>query len=369
MWDILKNKVSNFISKIKKDKEEKEMPPKEDSHEEIKEEIKEIKGKIPKTEKKEPENKIEPPKEKKPSKEKKKKPKKLLGLKEKVVKAVLRKVKLDKAKVEELADDLEIDLIQSDVHPDIAMELVEKLKEELTKKEFKDPEKEIKETIKEIFYKEVFEGMPKLDIVSFVKECDKPCKILFVGPNGAGKTTTIAKIAHKLQNSGLNVVISASDTFRAAAIEQAEEHGKRLGIKVIKHQYGADAAAVAYDAIKHAEANNIDAVLIDSAGRQETNRNLMRELEKMRRIIQPNLVLMVLEATAGTSIFKQVEEYNNAVKVDGIILTKIDCDAKGGASLSIYKLTGIPIYFIGRGQKYEDLEEFDGKKLLDEIIE
>ncbi len=463
MWDILKNKVSNFISNLtnkeedsekkeeiaeeipeekvdqekidekeenkegeeeaqedkvneekKKDSEEEEEhieekvkvgpnkttelsggsqegPIKEEVKEEIEviekerkvdEEIKESEGSKEETPKKPgreitEEKKVEDAREekkqflgflKKPKKEAPKR-KSLVGIKEKIVKAVLRKVKLDKNKVEELADELELELIQSDVHPDIAMKLVERIKEELPKREFEDPDKELPQAIGEIFYEETFKNMPSLDIIDYVRNCEKPCKILFVGPNGAGKTTTIAKIAHKLmKEGGFKVVISASDTFRAAAIEQAEEHGKRLGVRVIKHQYGADAAAVAFDAVKHAEAKGLDAVLIDSAGRQETNKNLMRELEKLRRIIKPDLTLMVVEATSGSSIFSQVEEYNKIVPLDGIILTKIDCDAKGGASLSIYKETGIPIYYLGRGQKYEDLEVFDGKKLIEEII-
>ena len=169
-------------------------------------------------------------------------------------------------------------------------------------------EEEIKNDLKEIFEKEVFTNYPKINVLETVMNTDiKPYKILFVGPNGAGKTTTIAKFANMIKKNGKKVVISASDTFRAAAIEQTEEHGRRLDVKVIRQNYGADAAAVAFDAIKHAEANGIDVVLIDSAGRQDNNTNLMRELEKIKRITKPDITIFIGEAI-------EVTHYTNKLK-------------------------------------------------------
>jgi fused signal recognition particle receptor len=206
------------------------------------------------------------------------------------------------------------------------------------------------------------------DIIEFVKSKPRPVKILFVGPNGAGKTTTIAKFAHFLKKSGFSSVLAASDTFRAAAIEQSAEHAQRVGIPVIKHQYGSDPAAVAFNAIKYAEAHNIDVVLIDSAGRQETNRNLIEELRKVSRVANPDLKIFVGEGIVGNAAVSQVAQFNEAIKLDGVILTKVDCDAKGGVVISIAKATGIPILYLGIGQGYDDFIPFDPSFVLSKIF-
>lgn len=294
-----------------------------------------------------------------------------VGITEKITKTLFRKIKLNKNKVNEITEELELALIQADVHPEIAMEVCEKINEKLSKSEYSSNnlEEEIKNDLKEIFEKEVFTNYPKINVLETVMNTDiKPYKILFVGPNGAGKTTTIAKFANMIKKNGKKVVISASDTFRAAAIEQTEEHGKRLDVKVIRQNYGADAAAVAFDAIKHAEANEVDVVLIDSAGRQDNNTNLMRELEKIKRITKPDITIFIGEAIAGNSLYQQVETYNGIVKLDGIILTKVDCDAKGGTAISIYRESSIPIIYLGMGQKYEDLKLFEPSDIIDNII-
>jgi len=294
-----------------------------------------------------------------------------VGLTERITKTLLRKIKLNKNKVNEITEELELALIQADVHPEIAMEVCEKINEKLLKSEYSSNklEEEIKNDLKDIFEKEVFVNYPKINVLETVMNTDiKPYKILFVGPNGAGKTTTIAKFANMIKKNGKKVVISASDTFRAAAIEQTEEHGRRLDVKVIRQNYGADAAAVAFDAIKHAEANGIDVVLIDSAGRQDNNTNLMRELEKIKRITKPDITIFIGEAIAGNSLYQQVETYNGVVKLDGIILTKVDCDAKGGTAISIYRESKVPIIYLGMGQKYEDLKLFEPKDIIDNII-
>lgn len=345
-----------------KTKVEKEIKP------EIKEEIKKEEKKIEPEIKKEieiPKPKTEMPKKNDENVKVK------VGITEKITKTLLRKIKLNKNKVNEITEELELALIQADVHPEIAMEVCEKINERLLKSEYSSNklEEEIKNDLKEIFKKEVFTNYPKINVLETVMNTDiKPYKILFVGPNGAGKTTTIAKFANMIKKNGKKVVISASDTFRAAAIEQTEEHGKRLDVKVIRQNYGADAAAVAFDAIKHAEANGIDVVLIDSAGRQDNNTNLMRELEKIKRITKPDITIFIGEAIAGNSLYQQVETYNGVVKLDGIILTKVDCDAKGGTAISIYRESKVPIIYLGMGQKYEDLKLFEPKDIIDNII-
>ncbi|MEM4235717.1 MAG: signal recognition particle-docking protein FtsY, partial [Candidatus Anstonellaceae archaeon] len=195
-----------------------------------------------------------------------------------------------------------------------------------------------------------------------------PFKILFVGPNGAGKTTTIAKIADLLRKKGYRVVISASDTFRAAAIEQIEQHCDKIGVKLIKSKYGADPAAVAFDAIKYAQGNKYEFVLIDTAGRQNTNLNLIDELKKIVRVSKPDIKIYVGESIAGNALIEQIQTFNNAIGIDFAILTKLDCDPKGGTALSLTYSTKIPIVFFGIGQGYSDLKEFDANWLVNKII-
>ena len=201
-----------------------------------------------------------------------------------------------------------------------------------------------------------------------VKAKGEVAVVLFIGPNGSGKTTTIAKLAKQLQDRGITAVIAAGDTFRKAAIEQAQMHGDRLGVRVVKHAYGADPTAVAFDAIAHAKANNIACVLIDTAGRQETNYNLVKEMEKMDRVLAPHLKIFVGEAIAGNALVEQVKKFNAAVKLDGIILTKLDCDAKGGGALSIAFETKLPVLFVGVGQEYSDLKPFDAEWIVDNVF-
>jgi fused signal recognition particle receptor len=196
----------------------------------------------------------------------------------------------------------------------------------------------------------------------------EPYIILFLGPNGSGKTTTIAKIAKRLRDEGFSSVISASDSFRAAAIEQAVHHGEKLGVKVVKHSYGADPTAVAFDAVAHAKANNLDVVLVDTAGRQETNFNLVKEMEKMNRVLKPDLRVFVGEAIAGHALVEQVKTFKEKVGVDAIVLTKLDCDAKGGGVFSIAFESKLPVLFVGVGQEYADLRDFNADWLVDNVL-
>lgn len=210
-----------------------------------------------------------------------------------------------------------------------------------------------------------------VDLVNLVekkKVCGEPFIIIFVGINGTGKTTTIAKVAKYFMRLGYSVLIAASDTFRAGAIEQLEQHAHRIGAKIIKHQPGADAAAVAYDAKQHARAKKINVVLIDTAGRMQTNKNLMDELRKIFRVVKPDMSIFVGDALTGNDAVEQAKTFDDMVGIDGVILAKADADAKGGAALSIPFATGKPILFLGVGQGYDDLVEFHPEWFIEKLL-
>jgi fused signal recognition particle receptor len=191
---------------------------------------------------------------------------------------------------------------------------------------------------------------------------------MFVGINGTGKTTTIARIAHRLKKMGLTPVIAACDTFRAGAIDQLEVHANNLAVKLIKNQPGSDPASVAFDAIEHAKARGKEVVLIDTAGRMQTNTNLMDEMKKMKRVAKPHMVIFVGDAWVGNDAVDQATAFNDAVGIDGVVLTKIDTDAKGGAALSIAHAINRPIFFVGTGQGYEDLQPFSRRWMVERIF-
>ena len=205
-------------------------------------------------------------------------------------------------------------------------------------------------------------------VQSFLDKGDAPVVVMLVGVNGTGKTTTAAKIAHRLQSNGLSVIAAAGDTFRAGAIQQLESHCENLGIRCVSSQRGGDAAAIARDAIESAKAKNIDVVLVDTAGRMQNKTNLMKELEKVRRVANPHLVLFVGDALAGNDAVDQARMFQEMMRFDGAVLSKMDTDAKGGAGLSIAFATGRPIVFAGTGQGYDDLLQFDPDWLLDEMF-
>jgi len=210
-----------------------------------------------------------------------------------------------------------------------------------------------------------------IDILEIIKENkkDNETTILAIfGPNGAGKTTTIAKLTQYLIDNKISVVIGAGDTFRAGAIDQISKHCKKLGVRIIKQDYGSDPAAVIYDTIQHARAKNIDVVIADTAGRLQTNKNLMRELEKIVRVAEPDLNIFVADALTGNDAAMQAGEYDRMVGIDASILTKVDADPKGGAALSVVYATKAPIIFIGVGQKYSDFKPFDSQWFADSII-
>ena len=207
-----------------------------------------------------------------------------------------------------------------------------------------------------------------VDLASEKKSSGEPFIVMFVGINGTGKTTTIAKVTRRLLDNGFTVVLASGDTYRAGAIEQLEEHARRLGVLVIKHRYGSDAAAVSFDAVQHARAQGVDVVLIDTAGRMQNNRNLMDELQKIKRVVQPDFTVMVLDSLIGNDAVDQAKTFNKHIGFDAAVLTKVDADAKGGSSLSVAYLTGKPIIYVGVGQEYGDLQPFEASWFTEKVL-
>jgi fused signal recognition particle receptor len=272
--------------------------------------------------------------------------------------------KITAQQFDELFWDLEVALLENNV----AMEVIEKIKADL-KETLVDkpiPRNNVEGTILATL-KASLQGLfvaPDIDLLKMTK---KPLIICFVGINGSGKTTTIAKIAHLFKQHGKDVVLAAADTFRAAAIDQLQLHADKLGVKLIKHDYGADPAAVAFDAIKHAEATKKDAVLIDTAGRLHSNINLVDEMKKIVRVAKPDVILFIGESITGNDCVEQAKQFNDAVGINGIILSKADIDEKGGAAISVSYVTKKPILYLGVGQEYGDLKKFDPKALLESL--
>jgi len=280
-----------------------------------------------------------------------------------------REVYLDEKDLEEPLWELEMGLLESDLALSVSEAVVESVKKQLT-----GTTKRIGSNTGEIVeaaLKKAIQDIVSANIIDFdeyVEQIEKPVHIVFVGINGTGKTTSIAKLTHRLLKSDHSVVLAAGDTFRAGAIDQLGIHASRLGVKMIKHQAGADPAAVIYDAVQYAKAHKIDFVLSDTAGRMHTNLNLMSQMEKICRVSTPDLIIFVDEAVAGNDAVERAAQFNDAVPIDGSILTKIDADAKGGAAISIAYITGKPILFFGIGQHYEDLKKFDPEWFMDQLF-
>lgn len=206
------------------------------------------------------------------------------------------------------------------------------------------------------------------NLVNYIQTHNRPVKILFTGVNGTGKTTTVAKIGAYLKKQGYTVVIGAGDTYRAGAIEQIGVHAERIGIKIIQHQEGADPSAVLFDAVQYAVSHKIDVVLADTAGRFHTKSNLMNQLEKIRRVMKPDLVVYVDEAVAGNDAIVRAAEFDRTVGADAVVLTKADMDSRGGAAISIAHTIGKPLMFLGTGQGYEDIMPFDPVQVVEELL-
>jgi fused signal recognition particle receptor len=269
--------------------------------------------------------------------------------------------------------DLQLQLIGNDVSVEVAEQFCSKLKKQLIGTEaprFGDKSNIVRSALQEALENVMIcdNNFDFLKLVEGSFRRDEPFIVIFIGINGTGKTTTIAKIAYLLKKKGYSVVLASGDTYRAGAIEQLEEHGRRLGVRVIRHKYGSDAAAVGYDAVEHARAQGVNVVLIDTAGRMQTNRNLMDELKNVKRVVQPHLTIIILDSLIGNDATEQAMKFNQHIGFDAVILTKVDADAKGGSSLSVSYLTGKPVIFIGVGQDYEDLLPFDVEWFAEKLL-
>ena len=382
MFKFLKEKLKGALTKISKDVEE-EVP--DEVVELPKEEKKEVKKttpkKKPKKEKKEPKKEVEKKEEKEEKKgflskifkkkevEKKEEKEELEGeekkgffakLKEKVVTKKISTEKFDK-----LFWELELALLENNVAVEVVEKIKTDLKEDLVDKPINRVEvstiilKSLKKSIEELL------KIPTEDLVEEIKKKkEKPYIIAFIGVNGSGKTTTIARMTHLLQQKKLSCVLVAADTFRAGAKEQLKEWATKLKVQVIAHDYGADPAAVCYDGIQYAKKQKVDVVLIDTAGRQHSNVNLIKQMEKIMRIAKPDKKIFVGESITGNDVVIQAKAFDQSVGIDGVILTKADVDEKGGATISVSYITGKPILYIGIGQQLGDLEPFDPEKII-----
>jgi len=284
----------------------------------------------------------------------------------------ITKTELKESKLEPILWELKLLLLENDVAYSVAERLCSTVSASLNGMEigrFKDIEKLVTESLREAVAEVLqTEKTDLLKSAAIKRSSGDPLVLVFVGINGSGKTTTIAKIAHFLIQERFSVVLACSDTYRAGSIEQLVEHGRRLGIRVIRHQYGSDAAAVAYDAVNYARANGIDVVLIDTAGRMQTNTNLMEEMRKIVRVVQPDITVFVGDALTGNDAVTQAEEFSKHVKINGSILTKVDADVKGGSAISVVYVTGKPILYLGVGQGYEDLIQFKPEIIIDRLF-
>ena len=271
-------------------------------------------------------------------------------------------------KLDDLLWDLEVGLLESDVAYSVIESIKKDIKEEI--KHVPIERGKIGEVVENVLKNAITHVLKsgEIDFNDFIKNSKKPVVIMFIGVNGSGKTLSIGKIATMLKKMGYSCVMAAGDTFRAGAIEQLSIHGENVGVKVIKHGPGADPAAVAFDAIDHARAKHKDVVLLDTAGRVQTNINLMDEMAKIKRVAKPNMIIFVGDALSGNDAVEQAKRFNEVVGIDGVILTKVDTDAKGGSALSVAYTIGKPLLFVGVGQGYEDHIPFDPQWMIDNIF-
>ena len=292
----------------------------------------------------------------------------LKGLVEKVSTTQLRA-----EQIRPIMQDFKLNLIENDVAVSVAEHIgaeMEKTLDGVQVKRLEDRKQMAKDSLRNVLL-QILTPQEKIDFLGLAEKkrsLKEPFVVVFVGINGTGKTTSIAKVATLLMKRGYSVVLACADTYRAGSIEQLEEHAKRLGVRIIKHTYGADPAAVAYDAISHAKAHGINVVLIDTAGRIQTDKNLMNELTKIKRVIKPDLTILTVDSLTGNDAVTQAEEFHKSVGIDGTILTKVDADVKGGSALSVTYVTKKPILFIGTGQRYDDLEEFKPEQFTQMIL-
>jgi fused signal recognition particle receptor len=276
---------------------------------------------------------------------------------------------IDENDLETHLEELEFALLGSDVEYGVTEEILEGVEENLlgeTRARLDSTGNIVRDALRESLYDVISVG--QFDFDERVTAAEKPVVIIFTGVNGVGKTTTIAKLGHYLEQRGLSTVLANGDTYRAGANEQLESHARSLDKKIISHEQGSDPAAVIYDAVEYAEANNVDVVLGDTAGRLHTSDGLMDQLEKIDRVIDPDMTLFVDEAVAGQDAVNRASEFDAASDIDGTVLTKADADTQGGAAISIAHVTGKPILFLGTGQDYDDIERFDPERIVDTLI-
>ena len=275
--------------------------------------------------------------------------------------------------VAKITNELKDILIKNEVAVATADAICENLTSFLLKTEharFSNPKPLILSALREVLL-DILSPKKEVDLLEMVEEAKKkntPLTIAFFGVNGVGKTLSIAKLGKMLQEKGYSCVFAAGDTFRAGSIQQLQQHGEKLGIRVIAQTYGSDAAAVAYDAVNHAIAKDIDVVLIDTAGRIETSSNLMAELQKICKVVEPDLKIFVGDALTGNALVSQVTLFNEKIGIDASILNKVDADVKGGAAVSVTHISSSPIIFLGNGQGYKDLELFSPEYIVNNII-
>ncbi len=279
------------------------------------------------------------------------------------------KIIIEEEDLEDPLWELEMALIQSDVEMSVAEEMLETIREKMigeTRKQVDTTGELVEEALKDALLDVISVG--QFDFDQRIADADKPVTIVFTGVNGVGKTTSIAKLSEYLGNQGYSVVLANGDTYRAGANEQIKSHADNLGRKLISHEQGGDPAAVLYDGVKYAESNDIDIVLGDTAGRLHTSDDLMSQLAKIDRVVDPDMTLFVDEAVAGQDAVQRAKKFNEAAAIDGAVLTKADADSSGGAAISIAYVTGKPILFLGVGQDYNDIERFDPELLVERLL-
>ena len=280
----------------------------------------------------------------------------------------------DKNNINDILWNLEVSLLESDVSHEVVEELIKNLKDKISELNFNRSDN-IPDLIKTeliLIIRSLLSSSSSFNLIEEIhqkKSSNDPYLIVFVGINGTGKTTTLAKVAQLLKNNGLTCVLACADTYRAGAIEQLIEHSNRLSLKTISQSYGSDPAAVARDAIIYSKSNNIDVVLVDTAGRMQTNQNLMDEIKKIIRVSNPDLKIFVGDALAGNDVVFQAKTFSESINFDVIILTKIDADVKGGSALSISFVTGKPILYLGNGQDYDSLKPFNVDDFISLLFE
>ena len=277
-------------------------------------------------------------------------------------------------KLRPVLSSFKLNLLENDVAFPVAERICNEMEKRLDGvqvKRLEDRKKMVRANLQKILL-DTLHISDEVDLLMAIEQKRKkgePYVIVFVGINGTGKTTTIAKLAKFLMKRKYSVVLACSDTYRAGSIEQLAEHARKLGVRMIKHEYGADPAAVAFDTVQYAKAHGTNVVLIDTAGRMQTNRNLMNELEKIKHVVNPDFTILTVDALTGNDAVMQAEEFHKHIGIDATILTKVDADVKGGSALSVTYVTGKPILFVGVGQKYEDLEEFKPEIFVQMILD